>query len=99
MRLLAYGRAGFRVVPPWRLPYAQPDFRDLAALGAPATPVPLMLLVRQVGAEASRSLDARAALALVRHLSAVYRHSVDAPQIDAMLASARPPRPPDAPGA
>ena len=88
VRLLAYGRAGFRVVPPWRLPYAQPDFRDLAALGAPATPVPLMLLVRQVGAEASRSLAARAALALVRHLSAVYRHSVDAPQIDAMLASA-----------
>src|SRR4029453_5077832 len=30
VRLLAYGRAGFRVLPPTMLPSAQPDLRDLS---------------------------------------------------------------------
>ncbi len=84
VRLLAYGKAGFRVVPPWHVPYAQPDFRDLAALGVEAQPVPMMLLVRQVGEESLPTIDPRRARTLLDHLAAVHLHTVDAPQIAAM---------------
>jgi 4-aminobutyrate aminotransferase/(S)-3-amino-2-methylpropionate transaminase len=84
VRLLAYGKAGFRVVPPWHLPYAQPDFRDLAALGIVAQPVPMMILVRQVGEESLTTVDPRRARTLLVHLAAVHAPTVDRAQIEAM---------------
>lgn len=44
VRLLAYGRSGFRVMDPRRMPYSQPEFRDLA--GVPWTGIPLLGVVR-----------------------------------------------------
>jgi 4-aminobutyrate aminotransferase / (S)-3-amino-2-methylpropionate transaminase len=87
VRLYAYGRAGFRVVPPWHVPYAQPDFRDLAALGVEAQPVPMMLLVRQVGEESHATITPRRARILLDHLAAIHHATVDAKQIDAMHAN------------
>ncbi|HMY21719.1 MAG TPA: aminotransferase class III-fold pyridoxal phosphate-dependent enzyme, partial [Polyangium sp.] len=84
VRLSSYGRAGFRVVPPWHVPYAQPDFRDLAALQVEAQPVPMMLLVRQVGEESSKTIEPRRARTLLDHLAAIHRVTVDHEQIDAM---------------
>lgn len=48
VRLVAYGRSGFRVMDPRRVPYSQPDFRDLAAIGATHTALPLLPVVRWV---------------------------------------------------
>lgn len=84
VRLSSYGRAGFRVVPPWHVPYAQPDFRDLAALRVEAQPVPMMLLVRQVGEESSKTIEPRRARTLLDHLAAIHRVTVDHEQIEAM---------------
>lgn len=84
VRLLAYGRGGFRVVPPWHVPYAQPDFRDLAALGVEAQPVPMMLLVRQVGEESLPTIDPGRARAMLDHLAAIHLQTVDASQVAAM---------------
>lgn len=84
VRLTSYGRAGFKVVPPWHVPYAQPDFRDLAALGVEARPVPLMILVRQVGEESRDTIDPRRCFALLEHLEAIHSPSTDAAQITAM---------------
>lgn len=84
VRLLSYGKAGFRVVPPWHLPYAQPDFRDLAALKTEALPVPMMILVRQVGEESLATIDPRRARTLLDHLAAIHRPTVDAAQVAAM---------------
>ncbi len=97
VRLLAYGRGGFRVVPPWHVPYAQPDFRDLAAARDEARPVPMMLLARQVGEESLGTITARRARALLDHLAAIHRTSIDAAQIDAMHRNVAPRLDPDAP--
>lgn len=84
VRLYAYGRAGFRVLPPWHVPYAQPDFRDVVKLGLEALPVPMMLLVRQVGEESRKTIEPRRARLLLDALATVHGPTVDAPQIDAM---------------
>ena len=84
VRLYSYGKAGFRVVPPWHMPYAQPDFRDLAALGVEALPVPMMILARQVGEESKKTIHPDRAAALLRHLEAIHKVTVDLPQIAAM---------------
>jgi 4-aminobutyrate aminotransferase/(S)-3-amino-2-methylpropionate transaminase len=84
VRLYSYGQAGFRVVPPWHLPYAQPDFRDLAALGIEGQPVPMMILVRQVGEESAKTIDPRRARTLLDALAAIHRVTVDNQQVDAM---------------
>jgi hypothetical protein len=72
IRLLAYGRGGFVVIPPAILPYCQPDFRDLAALGAEPRPIPLLAVVRWLGHEHRRTLPIELAEAYVRHLYAIY---------------------------
>jgi GNAT superfamily N-acetyltransferase len=72
VRLLAYGRAGFHVVPPEALPYAQPDFRDLDALGVEPVPLPFLAVVRQVGDESRMTLSRERALAIIHHLQAVH---------------------------
>ncbi|MDP2304943.1 MAG: hypothetical protein Q8P18_02835 [Pseudomonadota bacterium] len=47
VRLLAYGRSGFRVLDPVRVPYSQPEFRDLP--DAAHTAIPLLGVVRPIG--------------------------------------------------
>jgi GNAT superfamily N-acetyltransferase len=71
VRLVAYGRAGFRAVAPARLPYCQPDFRDLDALGEPARPLPLLAVVKHIGHDAD-TLPRSLCEAYVRHLYAVF---------------------------
>lgn len=73
VRLIAYGRAGFGVVLPEALPYAQPDFRDLDALGVPPRPLPFLSVVRQVGAEHRRTLRREDVAAIIEHLAAIHR--------------------------
>ena len=72
IRLLAYGRAGFRAMPPPIYPYAQPDFRDVAALGLPAVPLPLLMVVRQVGEEARLDMPRPRAEAILRQVQSVH---------------------------
>ncbi len=73
VRMLAYGKAGFRVIPAQVVPYAQPDFRDLDALGIEPAPLPFVMLVRQVGHEERGTLSPARAAAVVEHLQAVHR--------------------------
>ncbi len=72
VRFLAYGKAGFRVIPPQILPYAQPDFRDLDALGVEAVPLPFLALVRQVGKEHKADIAPDQVAAVVHHLQAIH---------------------------
>jgi GNAT superfamily N-acetyltransferase len=72
VRLVAYGKTGFRVVPPAVLPYCQPDFRDLAAIGEAARPLPLLAVVRWIDHPDAAALPARLCEAYVRHLYAVF---------------------------
>ncbi|AUX27717.1 hypothetical protein SOCEGT47_083150 [Sorangium cellulosum] len=76
VRLLAYGRAGFSVVPPAVLPYAQPDFRDTAALGVAPVPLPLLAVVRQVGEEARPDIPRDRAASFLRHYQAAHAREV-----------------------
>ncbi len=73
IRLLAYGKAGFGVLPAQALPYAQPDFRDLDALGVAPAPLPFVALVRHVGHEHAPALSPERVRAVVDHLQAVHR--------------------------
>ncbi|WP_437927497.1 hypothetical protein WMF37_52205 [Sorangium sp. So ce291] len=77
VRLFAYGRAGFSVIPPAVLPYAQPDFRDTAALGVTPVPLPLMAVVRQVGDEERGDISRDGAASFLRHYQAVHAREVD----------------------
>ncbi len=88
IRLVAYGRAGFRVVPPDLVPYAQPDFRDLTALGVPAEPVPLLLLVRRPGHEDATSLDRARLHSLFDGLEAIHAPAVQGDQLAVIRARA-----------
>ncbi|MEQ1566818.1 MAG: hypothetical protein ABMA64_14345 [Myxococcota bacterium] len=88
IRLVAYGRAGFRVVDPTVMTYAQPDFRDVDALGIAAVPLPFLLVVRQVGQESADTIAAARATAIIDHLGAVHRPSVSAAQMDEIRAVA-----------
>ncbi|WP_437506673.1 hypothetical protein [Sorangium sp. So ce1099] len=76
VRLFAYGRAGFAAIPPAVLPYAQPDFRDTAALGVTPVPVPLVAVVRQVGAEERADISRPGAASFLRHYQAVHAREV-----------------------
>ncbi|WP_437958067.1 hypothetical protein WME76_43475 [Sorangium sp. So ce119] len=76
VRLFAYGRAGFWAIPPAVLPYAQPDFRDTAALGVTPVPVPLVAVVRQVGEEDRADISRAGAASFLRHYQAVHAREV-----------------------
>lgn len=67
VRHLAYARAGFRVLRPALLPYAQVDFRDTEALGVEPTPVPMMWVMRRLGPAARRD-PAALPVATARHV-------------------------------
>lgn len=57
-RLRSYDRAGFLAVDPATVDYVQPDFRAPHIIEASTLrPVPLMLVVRRVGAEAERTIS------------------------------------------
>ncbi len=71
VRLLAYGRSGFSVLDPRRLPYSQPDFR--MPEGAAHTALPLLPVVRWVGHPDPRSLPASVAAAFPRLFHAAHR--------------------------
>jgi hypothetical protein len=81
VRLAAYRRGGFRVVPPPLLPYCQPDFRDVAALGIDALPIPFLLLVRQVGEEQRTTIAPERAIALLDGLDAIHGPSTSFAQL------------------
>jgi GNAT superfamily N-acetyltransferase len=94
-RLVAYGRDGFAAVDPARLSYAQPDFRDLEALGVDVAPrpVPLLLIVKRwndpPGARVPEiSLPGALAGAAVRHLYAVFATHVRADHVASLEARA-----------
>ncbi len=82
VRLLAYARAGFRVVSPDAMAYAQPDFADVPP--ASARPVPLLLLVRQVGAEAADTVSWDRIADWMRHLFAIHAPGVHVAQLTAL---------------
>jgi len=94
VRYLSYGRAGFGVVPPSSAPYAQPDFRDLGALGETAVPLPMMLVVRQVGAEAHDRVSWDALTLMVDCLGTVHSTSVHPDQLPLIRAQTFKYRPP-----
>lgn len=72
VRLVAYGKDGFSAISPAALPYAQPDFRDLALREREPVPIPLLAVVRWLGHEGAASLPVRLARAFVSHLHAVF---------------------------
>jgi GNAT superfamily N-acetyltransferase len=71
IRLIAYGRTGYQAIPPRVLPYAQADFRDVAAGTGVARPLPLLAVVRRLGHEGEPTLPVALAVAFVEHLYAV----------------------------
>ncbi len=74
IRLLAYGKAGYRVIPPPILPFAQPDFREEVQHGpVPPQPLPVLAVIRQVGEETSTEIPVQRVETLVDHLLAVHR--------------------------
>jgi GNAT superfamily N-acetyltransferase len=90
VRLTAYGRDGFAAIAPSALPYCQPDFRDLDALGASGEkprPIPLLAVVRFIGHDGARSLSTRLARAFVTHLYAVFATHVRPDHLAALQAA------------
>lgn len=86
VRLVAYGRAGFAAVEPASLPYCQPDFRDLAALGESPKPLPLLAVVRWVGHETAGALPKALARAYVDALYSVFATHCRAQDIEELRA-------------
>lgn len=74
VRLTAYEKAGFQMVDPARVNYLQPDFRDPVEIdisGGPQ-PVPLCLVLRRVGQETEKTLDACEVHRVARSLYKMY---------------------------
>lgn len=72
IRLVAYGRAGFKAIEPSCLPYCQPDFRDLTKVKDTPKPLPLLAVVRWLENEDRERLPKRFAAAYVEVLYAVF---------------------------
>jgi GNAT superfamily N-acetyltransferase len=78
-RLLAYERAGFRMIDPSSVAYLQPDFRPAAEIDASAlAPLPFVLIVRRVGAEAEETLPSSRVRAIVGALYRMYQQHLRA---------------------
>jgi 4-aminobutyrate aminotransferase/(S)-3-amino-2-methylpropionate transaminase len=88
VRYVSYGRAGFRVIPPTILPYAQPDFRDFSSLDAEPVPLPFITVVRQVGAEARRDIHRADVVAMLEHIQAIHAVEVKDDQLAPIRAHA-----------
>lgn len=97
IRLIAYGRSGFVAIDPLRLPYSQPDFRELPE-GAPWVAIPLMPIVRWLGHEDETELPLWLAAAFPRlfhscHRQYLPRGRVDPSEVHALRALTRSARP------
>lgn len=72
-RLRSYAKAGFSLADPSRVHYHQPDLRPAEEIDAgSSTPVPLSLVLRRVGRESERSMDAAELAVIVDALYAMY---------------------------
>jgi hypothetical protein len=72
-RLVAYERAGFRKLDPSTVRYLQPDFRPPEVIDATGVePLPLVLVVRRVGADAEDALPGDEVRAIVSALYLMY---------------------------
>lgn len=78
IRLIAYGRSGFSILEPTRLPYTQPDFRE----PPPTLGIPLMPVVRWTGRESAASVPVHVAAAFPRLFHACHRHYLDPARVD-----------------
>lgn len=87
VRLLAYGRAGYVAVPPAAMPYCQPDFRDLDALGEDQRPIPMVLVARWLGREGAPIPKAHVE-GIVRSFRAIHLRACRRADLDALLVRA-----------
>lgn len=71
VRLVAYGRDGFKVIDPRVLHYRQPDFRQLRD-GEVARPIPLLAVVKVLGQKGAKAIPVTLARAFVTHLYRVF---------------------------
>jgi hypothetical protein len=72
-RLRSYARAGFSMVAPSAVPYAQPDFRSPDEIDRTAvTPVPMALVVRRTGREHETSMPGAELREIVAALYAMF---------------------------
>ncbi len=78
IRLVAYGRSGFSVADPSRLPYSQPDFRQPPQSLA----IPLMPVVRWIDHERDTTLPILLAAAFPRLFHACHRQYLAAERVD-----------------
>jgi GNAT superfamily N-acetyltransferase len=85
VRLMAYGHAGFRAIPPAVLGYAQPDFGEWRD---DARPIPLLAIVRRIGAETEPTIPRERAWAYVAHYHAAQSCHCDPRQIAGIRANA-----------
>lgn len=105
VRLLAYGRSGFGVLDPRRLPYSQPDFRPLEELDGHLA-IPLLPVVRPVGVAGVREGGPGEAGEVPLEIAAAYprlfhschrtflpRERVDPSEVHALRALTRTPGP------
>ncbi len=76
VRLVAYGKAGYRALDPAVVPYFQPDFRDLATLAVPPRHVPMVLMVRRLDPSSLTVLSRPLAAAIVHHLRRIHTRAV-----------------------
>jgi GNAT superfamily N-acetyltransferase len=84
VRLMAYGRAGFQAIPPQAIGYAQPPFGEWTD---DARPIPLLAIVRRIGAESERTISRERARAFAAHYQAAQRCHCDPRQVDAIAAN------------
>lgn len=82
VRLVAYGRAGFKVIDPRRLPYSQPDFRDIEALGLAHTAIPLLAVVRVLDEPEATSISVEMAASFPRLFHVCHRMYLPAWRVD-----------------
>lgn len=87
VRLLSYGRSGYGAIPPDVLPYCQPDFRDLAALGVEALPIPMPCVVRWVGHEDEHRIPTALAASLVETFAALHLRACEPGHVEALAAA------------
>lgn len=82
VRLLAYGRSGFKVLDPARVPYSQPDFRDEVVAARGHTAIPLLAVVRWLDHAAATSVPVALAAAFPRLFHVCHRLYLPAWRVD-----------------
>ena len=90
VRLRSYGRAGFSMVDPTAVSYAQPDFRSPEELaGSTPRTHPYALVLRRVGRESENAIPAAELAAVVDAIYAIYGAHVPAAALDPLGTHAR----------